>query len=183
VSATSIDIPQGAEFGMYSPAPPAGDFGYVVDDTAVLYGKGFYPFHRTAWNDALATYVPAGPAPVRLAPDTEFRAWNTEYVMLWPSQRDAAHAQATFHVCLRPQGMGAIIARATAEIDVRNGRVERVTVNCDEAREGAEAKAQKILAYVLACRADRRRGGKAPVTAAQLEDSRQIVRAEPQASA
>lgn len=82
-------------FDMYGIAPPEGDWSYIVDSTEIVYGPGWWPFYRHG--------TPTG---IRVSPDTEFRSWRNEYVLIFP--RTGATAAARVHLYVRPQGSGAM---------------------------------------------------------------------------
>jgi hypothetical protein len=60
---------------------------YILDDSGVTYGPGWWPLHadRTSPRSALSTDRTPTPCGVRLAPDVAFYAWHTEYVVLYPT--------------------------------------------------------------------------------------------------
>ncbi|MEU9700156.1 hypothetical protein [Streptomyces sp. NPDC047981] len=157
------------EFDMYGVQMPLGGWTYALDDTPVVYGSGWYPFHRHVQRTEPHPAAPlltrsastgrTVPTSVRISPDTEFRSWRNEYTVLRPYDH-RVHAHLTLFV--EPRGAGAMIRRVTAEIDLRASRVT-VPAQCPvHLREQAEVKAQRAMALLLAARAERRHGRPAP---------------------
>jgi hypothetical protein len=97
-------------FDMYGGATPDGDWGYVVDDCGITYGPGWWPYHRDG-----------KPGTVRVSPNTEFRSWRNEYVLISPSPSltEPATAVARLQLFVRPQGMGAMTVAARIGVDIR----------------------------------------------------------------
>jgi hypothetical protein len=159
-----------ARFDMYGQPPPEGDWRYVIDDSGISYGPGWWPLYRT-WLGS-AGLQPAG---VRLAPDSEFRSWRNEYVLIGPGSGPVMVAHLNLYV--REQGMGAIVVEHVAvTLDIRN-RAATVDEGCPGiVLEQAQGKAGRLLAWLLAERAARRSGRARPVTAADLEEARKTPR-------
>jgi hypothetical protein len=69
--------------------PQATDdsWAYVLDDTGVVYGPGWWPFYtdRSSPQARWSTGATPQPCGVRLAPDVAFYAWHTEYLALYPT--------------------------------------------------------------------------------------------------
>lgn len=67
--------------------PQAADetWAYLVDDSEVTYGQGWWPFYATK-----AGHTEPQPSIVRLAPDIAFHAWFTEYVIVGPDDEGFA---------------------------------------------------------------------------------------------
>lgn len=150
-------------FDPYGQPPVTGDWEYVLDDFGVTYGPGWWPLYRDGT-----------PCSARLAPDTEYRSWRNEYVLLRPGTD--AHAVAQVRLYCRRQGLGAIVVDARIGIDLR----ERTAIvlsdlsGCpDEVRQQADGKAAKLLRFLLAQRRARRKKATQPVTAYQMWQSRQ----------
>ncbi len=139
-------------FDMYAVPPPDGDWAYEVDDTDVTHGHGWWPFYRHGHPDV-----------VRLAPNTAYWAWHNEYVLLGPGKDATATARLTLY--LAAQGMGGLVVNTHVRLDLRT-RTATVDRDCPpEVREQAQTKADRLLAAVLAARAERRRGRTGPTTA------------------
>ena len=149
------DLRAGERFVSFSAATPTGGWAYIVDDCGIEFGAGWFPFRRERGGQ---------PALVRLSPDTDYCAWSNEYVQLMPAQDSPRRATAIIHVFKRAQGMGAIVSRASVTIDIPSRTIE---VSCEdpEAIAGARDKANRLLAFVLASRDQRRRGLRRPATA------------------
>ncbi|MFE5847197.1 hypothetical protein ACFQ7N_36820 [Streptomyces niveus] len=160
-----LRVARGATFDMYGGALPLGDWSYAIDGSAVFYGPGWYPLHHCVLrNEAhpaapLTTRrVPTGrtrPAPVRLSPNTELRAWRNEYVGLRPYDH-RVHADAKMFVNRR--GAGAMTWALSMEIDLRAEEITVPDACPPELREQAEAKGHRVLALLLAARQERYRG-------------------------
>jgi hypothetical protein len=133
-------------------APPQGEWMYEVDDFNVVYGPGWWPFHRGG-----------EPTTVRLAPNTRYWAWRNEYVLVTPTADAAARARLSVYVA--PAGAGGVVVTTGAVVDLRAGTAV-VDDGCPaHVRDAAQVKADRVLALALAARAQRRRGQAAPVTA------------------
>lgn len=161
MTSETVADPPSATFDMYGNEPPPGDWSYIVDDTGTEYGPGWFPFYRSRLGE--------GPQSVRLAPDTAYRAWRNEYVLLGPGrarseveERQWAWADLTLYV--RRQGMGAMVVRTIVELNIKTREII-VAPDCPDAlRAQADAKAERLLALILAARADRRTRDR-PITA------------------
>jgi hypothetical protein len=139
-------------FDMYAVAPPDGDWAYEVDYTGITYGPGWWPFYRDGQPDV-----------VRLAPNTRYWAWRNEYVLLGPGQDATVSSRLTLYMA--PQGLGGLVADTHVRLDLR-ARSATVDPDCPAAvREQAQTKADRLVAAVLAARAERRRGRTRPTTA------------------
>jgi hypothetical protein len=139
-------------FDMYAVPPPDGDWAYEVDYTGVTYGPGWWPFYRDGRADV-----------VRLAPNTRYWAWRNEYVLLGPGTGATVSARVTLY--LAPQGLGGLVVDTQVRLDLR-ARTATVDPGCPaEVCEQAQIKADRLVAAVLAARAERRRGRTGPTTA------------------
>lgn len=141
--------PVESAFRCFSSPEPAGEWGYDVDDGVV---------HRVPWLPGLWPFVglrggsaiwPLDCDSVRLAPNTEFRSWNNQYVSVYPdeSNPDLAVAWPTLYV--HEQGMGAMVHEGVAlrfDLRAETFTVERCPA---ELREQAESKARKIMDLLL----------------------------------
>lgn len=108
----SITLPD-ERFDMYPSKPPEGTWAYVVDDYGIVFGRGWWPFYD---NRSLQ------PSAVRLAPDTAFRAWRNEYVLVYPGIDDDRTCWFQVSIYLRPQGMGAYVWDSpTIYLDIPTG--------------------------------------------------------------
>jgi hypothetical protein len=133
------------EFDGWAIAPPTGEWEYELDDFGATFGPGWWPFYKEGH-----------PAAVRLAPNTAYQSWRNEYVTLWNNSEAIAHAD--LKLWRRPQGMGGMIGRARVTIDIRNKRVT-ISAGCPaDLREQAEAKAERLLRFILMARRERRAG-------------------------
>ena len=106
------------------------------------------------------------PTFVRVAPDSEYRSWGNEYApTIWPV--DGARATADFHVWVRAEGNGAILAPVTADFDLA-GKTVRLTGCHVSVRSQAQSKAQKLLALIIEHMAARDAGELAPRVAFEV---------------
>lgn len=148
------------EFDMYGQLLDLGDWSYVLDDTGVRYGSGWYPYDKS----------------VRLSPDVEFRSWRNEYVLVsWTE--DPAVVKARLKLATRKHGMmGAMVVRVQATLNLEHGTV---TLHPDdltgELLHQAQTKARRIIDLFAAERArrDTPRKRLKPVTAADLQERRE----------
>ncbi|MEV4502637.1 hypothetical protein [Streptomyces klenkii] len=157
------------EFDMYAVRLDLGSWSYALDDVGLVYGPGWFPFHRHVERTELdpcapllPRSVPTGktaPVRVRISPDVEHRSWRNEYVRLQPiDHRVQAHMN--LYVC--GSGSGAAIRRAVVEINLRNLDVT-VPALCPPAlRHQAAVKGRRVLDLVMNARIERRRGLSAP---------------------
>lgn len=157
------------EFDLYGVQLALGGWTYALDDTPVVYGPGWYPFHRQLQrtephpdSPLLTRMASTGrtvPTSVRISPDTDFRSWRNEYTLLHPYDH-RVHAHLTLFV--EPRGTGAMTRRVTAEIDLRTSHVT-IPAQCpDHLREQARVKAERAMDLLAAARTERRRGRPAP---------------------
>jgi len=144
-------------FDMYGAAPPDGEWGYVVDDYDITYGPGWWPYHRDG-----------KPGTVRVSPNTEFRSWRNEYVLISPNLTASATVVARLHLFLRAQGMGAMTVAACIGVDIRQRTFSLLDGLPTELHEQATVKGRRLLDLILAGRTDRRRSAARPRTAADL---------------
>ncbi|MFI6129463.1 hypothetical protein [Micromonospora sp. NPDC051141] len=136
--------PAGTTYYSYGHKPVEGNWTYDIDDMAITYGDGPWPFHHGERG---------GPTSVRLAPSTAYLSWGNEIVMVWP--RRFGQAEADLHLYVRQQGSYAMVWRCTVAIDLL---ADTFTVpdHCPPTlREQAATKAQKILNLVTAGRRER----------------------------
>jgi len=187
------DDPKRAEFDMYAKEPPAGEWGYMVDDYGIKYRRGlvaqrlrpgWWPFayedaerERQARRPRHGDNVPqeCGAAIVRLTPDTAFYSWRNEMVIADPDLKVPHLAQARLTLWVRPQGMGGIVIDCDVTFDLKartysfadNGERWFAGIGADwpaELKEQAESKAAKLLAFFLAAMDARDNGPERPVT-------------------
>lgn len=135
----------------------ANNWAYEVDDQAVTYGPGWYPF-----------YMDGKPGHVRLAPDLAFYAWGIEYVGIGPGKDSTA--EVGFYVTRDK--------RAHAIIDIRTQAITIENTCPAEHREIAEIKAARVLKLILAARSERRQGKAAPTLAHERYTAEQAMRIE-----
>lgn len=163
--------PAGSEFDGYAQPVPLGQWGYALDDHCIVYRRTGWPFGRRP----VAGRGEPGPESVRLAPDTDYRSWRNEYVLLYPGRigqwgEDAAEgwAHAFLDLWVRKQGMGGIIVpRVEVEIDVDHAAAH-VAATCPPVlREQAQMKADRLLAFLQhhTSRARTPRARRTPATA------------------
>ncbi|WP_433531240.1 hypothetical protein ACQPYA_03775 [Micromonospora sp. CA-263727] len=123
--------------------PPAGDWAYDLDVFGdISYGNGPWPYLRDG-----------KPAHVRLSPNTEYRAWNTEYVGVWPTCPGKARARMSLYV--RQQSMTAVTVPTTVHFDLTDNTFIVDTRCPPQLHDQATAKARRILDLVAAARIDR----------------------------
>jgi hypothetical protein len=77
-----------AHFDMYYVPLPEGEWEYEVDDYGVVYAEAHWPlvFRRAVDDPDVPTGVyrgmPEWACTLRLAPNTEYRSWRAQYVLL-----------------------------------------------------------------------------------------------------
>ncbi|MFE4752412.1 hypothetical protein ACFRIB_19390 [Streptomyces mirabilis] len=145
------------------------EWGYVLDAQSVLYGPGWYPFHKhVTRREKDPAYplndreVPTGrtvPARVRISPDVENFSWGNEYVQLTPVDH-RVEARLRLYVC---ECLASTLVRTvTLEIDLRARRVTLPDRIPADLRHQAKTKGRRILDLLLAARRERRRGATEP---------------------
>lgn len=154
----------GAEFDGYAQPTPEGEWAYALDDGAE-FGPGWWPFYRRPHFSALPE-----PAGIRLAPDTDYRSWRNEYVLVF---NDHEHPRLCWlpglRIWLRPQGMGGYVWRASKiTLDIPTGTWAIDGDVPAEVLTEVETKVAKIHAFILAMRSLRRRGVKQPPNAHEV---------------
>ncbi|MEJ3741788.1 hypothetical protein WEI85_00600 [Actinomycetes bacterium KLBMP 9797] len=103
-----------------------------------------------------ALHGPAGP-------NTDYRAWGTEYVLVWASGDAGARARLVLHGTPNTDGDTPVVVHVVVDLRERTATVDP---GCPAHLRGqADAKAQRVLDLLLACRRERRRGANRPVTA------------------
>jgi hypothetical protein len=140
------------QFQPWATPPPRGDWAYIVDEFDVTFAPGWWPYRH---HNELRC--------VRVSPDSEYRAWNNQYLALYPNPD--ATVTAYLQLWLRRQAMGGKVAYASATIDIR---AQRASVNgaCPAAvKDQAGIKAQRLLELILTGRSERRIGWERPWTA------------------
>jgi hypothetical protein len=168
-SVTAHD-PAGSEFDGYAQPVPDGEWSYALDDSGIRYRRSGWPFGCESRHSRELE-----PSTVRLAPDTDYRSWRNEYVLLYPGrfgewshEATPERAHAYLDLWVRKQGMGGIIVpRVEVEIDLE-AEVARVADDCpDVVRGQADMKAARLLAFLQAhiARARTPRGRRTPRTA------------------
>ncbi|WP_162890181.1 hypothetical protein [Streptomyces olivoreticuli] len=157
------------EFDMYAIHLDLGSWSYALDDVGLVYGPGWFPFHRHIERvepnpsaPLLPRSVPTGktaPTPVRISPDVEHRAWRNEYVVLQPVDH---RVQAHMRLYAGGRGAGARIRRVAVEVDLRNLNVA-VPAQCPAPlRHQAAVKGRRVLDLLMSARIERRLGLSAP---------------------
>jgi len=157
------------EFYSFGHELDLGDWAYILDDVGIVYGPGWYPFHRMPERaDTQATGSHAGraaqaapttPTGVRISPDLEPRAWGNEYVLLEPYDH---RVQARMTLFVARRGMGVTVRRLSLKIDLRQRQVSLPDACPDALRSQAETKGGRVLDLLIAARRERRRGATAP---------------------
>lgn len=164
-----ITVAPNDEFDMYGLELPLDNWAYVLDEPGIVYGPGWYPFHRTLSRSEqnptaplLNRAVPIGktePTGVRISPNAANYSWRNEYVRLVPIDHRVRARMALF---VRKQGLGAMVRRITVEVDLRADLVT-VPQECpDPLRKQADIKGQRVLNLLTAARRERRRRAKTP---------------------
>ncbi|MFF1917085.1 hypothetical protein ACFVYE_37160 [Streptomyces sp. NPDC058239] len=146
-----------------------GEWGYVLAAQSVLYGPGWYPFHKhVTRREKDPAYplndreVPTGrtiPAPVRISPDVENFSWSNEYVQLTPVDH---RVEARLRLYVGERQARTLVRTVTLEIDLRARRVTLPDRIPAALRHQAETKGRRILDLLLAARRERRRGATEP---------------------
>lgn len=151
------DDPPGARFYYYPGPPLPEEWSYIVDDYAIAYGPGTWPFwRRPPYSKHLE------PTSVRVAPDTQFVAWGHEYVSLRPDPQFLGFVTANLNLEMRRS----VTVGTRIRIDVRE-RTYSIDSRCPASlRPQAEAKAAKLVDLIAAAVAERDGGQARPVTAA-----------------
>lgn len=136
--------PTGTTYYSYGAKPPQGEWAYEIDDDGIVYGDGPWPFHH--WERG-------GPISVKVSPNTEYRSWGNEHVLLWPGR--FGQLVADLHLYVRQQGGYAMVWRCRVEFDLLTDTFT-VPEHCPPTlRAQATSKAQKILDLVAFGRQDR----------------------------
>lgn len=144
--------PAGSQFDCYAQPGPDGEWSYVLDDNGIRYRRSGWPFGQ----DRAGRKGLLEPSTVRLAPDTDYRSWRNEYVLLypgrpgeWSGEATSEWAHAYLDLWVRKQGMGGIIVpRVEVEIDLGNG-VALIAEDCPAAVRGqAEMKGARLVAFL-----------------------------------
>jgi hypothetical protein len=151
------------QFQPWATPPPRGDWAHILAEFDVTFGPGWWPYRHG--NELRC---------VRVSPDIQYRAWNNEYVRLYPNADATVTAYLQLWLCR--QGMGGKVAHASATIDIRAQRAS-VDGDCPAAvKHQAEIKAQRLLELILTGRSERRTGWERPWTAYDMH-LRSIARA------
>ncbi len=151
--------------------PQATDnsWAYVLDDTGVVYGPGWWPFHADRSSPLASWSTDRTPQPcgVRLAPDVAFYAWHTEYLSLYPTDEPGMVEGACY-----------LVPSDTPRHDAEPTAFRLRTVGDDWQAEpiGSLHHGQDILAektrraidFLRTAIAERDRGTKRPTTAADM---------------
>lgn len=157
------------EFDGYAIAPPPGDWGYELDDHGISYGPGWWPFHSEQPRH------PGRPArSLRLAPDVAYLAWRNLYALIDPvtSPRNPhVTAYVTLFLGRRdgrrgPTGGGGHVIRSVRMLlDLRTHTVTPPSGLPPSLNAQALSYGERILRFLIAARAERRRGTTRPTTA------------------
>jgi hypothetical protein len=138
---------------MYGLELELGTWAYVLDDFGIVYGPGWYPFHRALTR---SEQNPAAPLQNRAVPTGKTKPTG---VRLSPIEH---RVQARMHLFVRKQGLGAMVRQITIEVDLRAERVTSPNQCPTALREQAEVKGQRVLDLLKAARRERRRRAKTP---------------------
>jgi hypothetical protein len=154
----SRNKPAGEVCDLQAVPEPAGNWDYELDDHGVTYGRGPWPFFRRG------TEQTSQPTLIRLAPNTAYRAWGIQYVLLMPNE-----ALTRVYVCgqtyvKRPR-FGTCERPLYAELSLPNLNWRWLSPIDAEILERARQRRRKILRFLRRARAERDRGQLAPITA------------------
>jgi hypothetical protein len=145
------------KFDGYAIAEPVGEWEYELNDLGVRYGRGSWPSHgcdgRGSW-----------PCSVRLAPNTEYKSWRTQFVLLTLVPKGLV-VFATLQVFVRPQGLGGWVHDAHAEMRLSPDEWTWRNPLPADIRRQAKVKRDKVLKFLCLARQERDAGQRAPVTA------------------
>jgi hypothetical protein len=152
--------------------PQAADehWSYILDDTNIMYGPGWWPFY-TDRNWPLTGGVneaPTQPCGVRLAPDIAFYAWHTEYLLLYPTDEPGV-VSGSCHVTPRDTSRHHA-ERLAFQLRMHGERwlAEPVGSPTHDADVLAE-KTRRAVDFLHAAIAERNGGARQPTTAADRE--------------
>jgi hypothetical protein len=146
-----------AKFDGFVDVEPTGEWEYEVDDNAVQYGAGLWPFYSTEGE-------PSQPTSVKLAPNSEYGWGNTQCVMM-TILPERALAVVSLEVFVRPQGLGGWVHELEAEIGLVSDAWRWRIQPAPEIIVQANVKRDKILKFLRLARQQRDAGQRAPVTA------------------
>jgi len=156
---------------MPSGLPQATDdrWAYVLDDTGVVYGPGWWPFYadRSSPQARWSTEATPQPCGVRLAPDVAFYAWHTEYLSLYPTDEPGV-VDGACHVV--PSDTSRHDAERTAfrlRMDGDGWTAEPIG-SLPHSQDVLAEKTRRAIDFLHAAIAERDRGAKQPTTAADL---------------
>lgn len=168
-SSLALHVAVKDEHYTYGVKPELGEWAYVLEAQAVLYGPGWYPFHEHMTRrekDPTAPLndpeVPTGrtvPARVRISPAAEHRSWGNEYIQLIPVDH---RVEARLYLYVGQDSGRSLVRTVTLEIDLRAKRVRLPTQMPAALRYQAEVKGRRILDLLLAARRELRRGVSEP---------------------
>lgn len=145
-------------------AEPVGDWEYDLDDHGVHYDQSTWPFcyqrgeHRE-------------PTSVRLAPNTEYQTWRTQYVIVFPvpglgtESPEPVNALVAMQVLIRSEGAGGWVQSVFARIQLNTWAYEWYTPPLESIAAQAQAKLTKVLRFLQRACEERDRGVKRPATA------------------
>lgn len=134
--------PAGSTLDRYALPEPEGEWAYEVDKSGVHYGPGRWPFYRDG-----------GPVIVRISPNTEYRSWSNQYVLVGPTA-DPRIVSALLHCYVRPQGKGGIVRSVRVEFDIVADTFKLIDCPAQITWQAA-TNAKRILGLIIAARADR----------------------------
>lgn len=154
-------------FNPYGLPTPEGDWAYRLDDHGISYSRNpLWPFRRRI--DAARTARFEEDASVRMAPDTGYRAWNSQYVTLLGPRESTERSSGYLKLFVRKQGMGTIAIPCTFDIDLRGFECTPRGIVPPEAQADADLKFPRITAFLQAEAARRDAGRRRPVTAYEI---------------
>jgi len=139
-------------------AEPSGAWDYELDDYGVeYYGDSQWPFYRRVHKEMQ-------PTSVRLSPNTEFKLWRTQYVLLTVLPEQGI-IDVGLKVLVHREGSGGWVAEAGGVIDLESHRWIITRAVPDEIKQQSVLKRDKVLSFLAQARAERAAGCSVPLTA------------------
>jgi hypothetical protein len=151
------DLPR-AKFDGYAQATPQGEWSYCLDEPQIVFGPGWWPFYRSPHHTAAPV-----PATVRLSPDTAYRSWRNEYVLVFDDRESSRMCWFGLRIWLRAQGMGGFVWESGhITLDIPTGTWAITGDVPDEVLTEVETKVAKIHTFIHQMRSLRRKGVERP---------------------